>query len=414
MKFIIEFIKMKKNFLPVILLIVIILNCNQDSTSNTNNLDNELSILKNIRLGTFFNTLRGVTISWQNSSANDSICWGYSENFEMGTHPAKLQITNSKNFPDDVKLLYYTFPVLQPSSVVFYTIKSHQEWILENTFQTAVDTNSEHFSFIAGGDSHGADSDFMKQRWQKMSDLILNESFDFMLHLGDAIHNGDEWEQWQDWFYFGENLLKNKMIFYTWGNHDYDLLSINNFTLPANKKWYSFKQGKTLFICLLSEEDFAEQYSWLLDQLNSKNAEWIIVYFHRPFFTRGSHKDEMNHLRPSWWKALDDYGVDIVLSGHTHSYIRSKPLNLNISDTSAVCKYGSSNGQGRMSFVAGGLGGKNSEKCGEWFSAKAYSGLHFIKFEIDDNKLHFDVYDESHAIIDSLTLNSSGSQNRKF
>ena len=405
---------MKKFTLSLCLLILVFLNCNKKSPSNTDNLDDELSVPQNIRWGTQFNTLRGVTISWQNMTTNDSLRWGYKADYEMGTHPAKQQTVTSDNFPDDVKLFNFVFPVLKPSSVLYYAIKSQQTWLLENSFETGADTNSEYFSFVAGGDSHGADSDFMKQRWHKMSDLIVKDRFDFMLHLGDAVHDGDEWEQWQDWFHFGENLIKQSIIFYTWGNHDYDLLAINNFTLPENKKWYSFKQGNALFICLLSEEDFSTQYEWLLDQLSHCNAEWIFIYFHRPFFTRGSHKDEMNDLRSTWWKAFDDYGVDVVMSGHTHSYIRSKPLNLNISDTSAVAEYGSFANQGRLNFVAGGLGGENSKKCNEWFAAKAYSGLFYIRFEINGSSLHFDTFDESHVLIDSLTLNSSGTKYKKI
>ncbi len=101
-----------------------------------------------------------------------------------------------------------------------------------------------------------------------------------------------------------------------------------------------------------------------------------------------------------------DYGVDIVLSGHTHSYIRTKPLNLNISDTSAVNEYGSKAEQGRLAFVLGGLGGRNSRPSEDWFTAKAYSGLHYIKFKIIKKTLHFDTYTHLGNIVDSMTIYS--------
>ena len=115
----------------------------------------------------------------------------------------------------------------------------------------------------------------------------------------------------------------------------------------------------------------------------------------------------MNELRSTWWKAFDDYGVNIILSGHTHSYIRSKPLNLNISDVSAVEEYGSKPDQGRMSFVLAGLGGKNSRASEDWFAEKAYSGLHYVKFNINKNRLHFDTYSFEGVLIDSLTIKKS-------
>ena len=114
----------------------------------------------------------------------------------------------------------------------------------------------------------------------------------------------------------------------------------------------------------------------------------------------------MNNLRSTWWKAFDDFGVDVVLSGHTHSYIRTKPINLNVSDTSAVMEYGSKSGQGRMAFVVAGLGGRNSRPSQDWFAAKAYSGLHYVKFTVNHHKLHFETYSHIGKIIDSLTIYS--------
>jgi predicted phosphodiesterase len=355
----------------------------------------------NIHWGTKTNTLRGVTITWYSSQPDDSIRWGYSREYEYGKYAGKLSDDGNRY------IYHFTFPPLKPLSHIHYSIKLATEWGGDELFSTSVDTLSPNFSFIAGSDCHGGDDDHdSNSRWQLMSELISNEDCDFYILTGDVVDDDDDWSLWNQFYQHGIQLLEKKIIFYSWGNHEWGNIALHNSVLPENKKWYSFVQGNALFISLLSEEDFDIQYQWLLEKLRNTDKEWIVVFFHRPFFTRGSHKDEMNEYRSTWWKAFDDYGVDIVLGGHTHSYIRTKPLNLNISDTSAVNEYGSKAGQGRLGFVLGGLGGRNSRPSEDWFVAKAYSGLHYIKFNINKNALHFDTYTHLGNIVDSLTIYS--------
>ena len=394
---------MRKYFFYTLLLLFItvhLLSCKDES--GILSAKETISLPEGIRFGTFHNTLRGVTLTWSSNSACDSVKWGYTEDYEQGKFAGKPRIKDNR------KLYDYTFPNLKSSSQIHFTIKYKGKWSEEALFNTSADTSSENFSFIAGGDSHAGDSENTNQRWEKISNLISGENVDFIIHLGDVVDDNNDWSQWQTYFEYGKNLTTQKIIFYTQGNHEYGSISLFNQTLPGNKKWYSFKQGNALFICLLSEEDFDVQYNWLLEQLRNSDKEWIIVFFHRPFFTRGSHKSEMTAYRSTWWKAFDDYGVDIIMSGHTHSYIRTKPINLNLSDSSSVSEYGSKKNQGRLEFVAGGLGGDNSKECEKWFTAKAYSGMHYIKFQINGHTLHFDAYNETGTLIDSMTVYEGG------
>ncbi len=363
---------------------------------------------QNIHWGTSHNTLRGVTITWRSSQPDDSIQWGYSEAYESG------EFSGKRRDEYDVYLYDFTFPPLNPLSQIHYTIKSADFWSDDMIFNTAVDTSSENFTFIVGSDCHGGDDDHdSNSRWQLMSELVLNEESEFCIFTGDVVDDDNDWALWKQYYDLGDELVKNKIIFYTWGNHEYGPMALYNSVLPGNEKWYSFEQGNALFISLLSEEDFEMQHEWLLEKLGNTDKDWIIVYFHRPFFIPGSHSDEMDDYRPTWWKAFDDYGVDIVFGGHRHCYIRSVPLNLNVSETLAVEEYGSKPGQGRLELVAGGLGGKNSQESSDWYSANSYSGLHYIKVQISGAKLHFDTFSHLGEVIDSLTIDANGSAYHK-
>jgi hypothetical protein len=63
--------------------------------------------------------------------------------------------------------------------------------------------------------------------------------------------------------------------------------------------------------------------------------------------------------------------VDVIINGHTHAYMRAKPMNLEKSgqrghdlkfyngfpeETDKIKKYGNQKGQGRMQIVTGGYG----------------------------------------------------------
>jgi hypothetical protein len=128
------------------------------------------------------------------------------------------------------------------------------------------------------------------------------------------------------------------------------------YALPPNGtgglegRWYSFRVGAVLFVCL-SGDDVAyrarpgpagasactrgysrgAQTRWLESALAGARADpsvdWIVVQFHQcacSSATDGSRSDL--GLRQEWLPLFDTYEVDLVLSGHDHGYERSFPV----------------------------------------------------------------------------------------
>ena len=68
---------------------------------------------------------------------------------------------------------------------------------------------------------------------------------------------------------------------------------------------------------------------WLHSDLQQNQQKWTIVYFHQPPYTDGSHTTEafwevfMKAMRENIVPILEQYNVDLVLSGHSHVYERS-------------------------------------------------------------------------------------------
>jgi len=71
--------------------------------------------------------------------------------------------------------------------------------------------------------------------------------------------------------------------------------------------------------------------SWLQKDLDQHPAEWLIVFFHHPPYTKGTHDSDskfdsggrMIDVRENILPILETYGVDLVLAGHSHVYERS-------------------------------------------------------------------------------------------
>lgn len=177
-----------------------------------------------------------------------------------------------------------------------------------------------------------------------------NTPTDVWLMLGDNAYNsGTDSEHQRALFDIFPELLKNTPVWPTVGNHEgYSNEYYGVFDLPTQgesggipsgtEKYYSFDYGNIHFICLNSEEDPAGMMEWLETDLQSTRSDWIIAFFHQGPYTRGSHDSdfESEHFasREKYLPLLESYGVDLVLSGHSHQYERSVLLNGHYQDSS--------------------------------------------------------------------------------
>ena len=349
---------------------------------------------KHIHWGSTNDPLNGLVVTWQSEYTSNQIKWGYTSFYEQGTYDG-VRRNNYSGYLYD-----YAFPKVNASSTIHYSIYSNGIWTSDKTFQTSVSLSSTQFSFIAGGDSRTYMDD-----WQTAANRVATEAVDFNLFTGDHVYSGTSTANWDDWFDYGKKFLETKLIYHTGGNHEYGPIYLNQFVMPGNEKWYSFEFGNALIICLLSEEDLFTQHSWLVNELSTTTKTWKIVFFHIPFFTIGSHSGDMNLYRSTWWKAFDDYGVDVIINGHTHYYLRTKPINLNISTTSAVERYGSNPGEGRLQIVAGSYGAPVKPTGNAWFIEENLSTMNYTKFEINDSTLQMNAFNMSGTLIDKVTIN---------
>lgn len=103
--------------------------------------------------------------------------------------------------------------------------------------------------------------------------------------------------------------------------------------------YYSFQQGPAYFIVLDSGEDKlddhpeyaglvsfddyrVEQKAWLEKEIRKeefRNAKYKIVFSHIPLFHAGDKHGTL-HCRNIWGPLLNEGGIDLLISGHTHRH----------------------------------------------------------------------------------------------
>jgi hypothetical protein len=129
----------------------------------------------------------------------------------------------------------------------------------------------------------------------------------------------------------------------TWpavGNHDYHVSGaagyftyfgpaaspMDNNCRSNCRGYYSYNLGSWHVIVLNSLIDHSAgsaQEAWLRADLAANPRKCTLAYWHHPRFSSGTHGSQSD-VQP-FWQALYDYGADVVLSGHDHTYERFAP-----------------------------------------------------------------------------------------
>jgi len=147
-----------------------------------------------------------------------------------------------------------------------------------------------------------------------------------------------------------------------------------------------------------------EQYKFVVNDLekanNNSSNDWIVVMFHKPFYSSLSSHIQEYIMREKYQPIFDKYGVDIVLQGHNHLYDRTLPLQFNPTNISKPIVDESNNTnkffnpEGSIYSVIG-LGGRSSHIFLNQpsYVANQHSGFGFLSIEINGKELDAKYYD---------------------
>lgn len=177
---------------------------------------------------------------------------------------------------------------------------------------------------------------------------------DVWLMLGDNAYTSGKDEEYQGGLFRPyETMLRQSVLWPSLGNHDagsansptqsgiyYDVFTLptqaqSGGVMSGSEAYYSFDYANIHFIALDSaDSDWTENglmLRWLKADLEANRQDWLVVFCHHPPYTKGSHdsdKDKdsdarMRKMRENVVPLLEQYGVDLLLAGHSHAYERS-------------------------------------------------------------------------------------------
>jgi hypothetical protein len=126
------------------------------------------------------------------------------------------------------------------------------------------------------------------------------------------------------------------------GNHDHSTKNAQGYWDyfgsrggPYDNYYYSYDLGAWHVVVLNSDcwrvggcEVDDPQIQWLREDLQQNPSVCTLAYWHRPPFSSGRYGDPENtaRVRPLWDTVYEE-GVDLVLTGHEHSYERFAPMD---------------------------------------------------------------------------------------
>jgi len=259
-------------------------------------------------------TTSSVIVAWETDlPSHGEVAYGETEEYGLSVADPTMDTRHA-----------VTITGLAPYTVYHYRIASGGAPLSEDvTFRTAAGPDQATFAFVAFGDTRTQD-----RFHQAVVERILALAPDFVLHTGDLVAHGHSAHDWKTFFEIERELMARVPLFPALGNHEgsnpryFDL-----FYLPGNERWYTFDYGNARFLCLQVDgfADFgpqSEQYAWLEETLAANTQPWLFVYFHFSPYSSLSEEPEEIEVRETLTPLFEQYGVDIVFTGHHHNYQR--------------------------------------------------------------------------------------------
>ena len=212
-------------------------------------------------------------------------------------------------------------------------------WSGVGTFEMA--DGSDSFTFFHMSDSQSG----TQKQYETFADVArtayaMYPDAKFILHTGDVVDSGKNFEQWNWLFNAASDTLLDTVMMPATGNHEEDMpnATVENFLLDGYPNqdttsgvYYDFDYNNAHFM-VLNTNDLnadgtlgAKQLDWLKTSAASSDKTWKIVALHKAVYSNGSHydDDDVNALRTQLSALMPQLDIDVVLQGHDHVYLRT-------------------------------------------------------------------------------------------
>lgn len=324
-------------------------------------------------------TPTSMVVRWRTTFPRESV-------LRTGIAPGLL----TTSYVDPVPKTDHEIPVsgLSPGSTVYYAVGTTTETYagddLDHYFVTSpAGTPPDPIRLWVIGDSGACASNTQgcldaTAVMDEYLDFVGPDLADVWLLLGDnAYASGTDEEYTAGFFDVYPQVMRNTVVWPAPGNHEFgasDSPTQNGpyyeaFTMPTaaeaggvpsgSEAYYSFDYGN-IHVVVLDSHDTSRaappdaetnvcptvpaggaMYNWLCEDLAATDKDFVIATWHHPPYSKGSHNSDacngefaMCEMRKRFVPVLEHFGVDVQLTGHSHSYERSYLIDGNYGDSS--------------------------------------------------------------------------------
>ncbi|HZK39668.1 MAG TPA: metallophosphoesterase [Clostridia bacterium] len=252
------------------------------------------------------------------------------EKTELTADDALMKAERSNNFSafkdESCEMNGYSvcLPDVKPDAEYLYKVGSGDVWSEIKVLKT-IPAQGE-YSFAVLADTHNVCGEAMRAA------LKFDPELSFFAHMGDFVSAGGVYDDWLAYFDDAKGLFATYPTVPLSGNHDlsdgtganYRMIYNNpqNGVVGAPKGLYYYTElNNTLFISLGGGyEDDAAIMDWITQTIRKTSMKWIIILVHEGPYTCyiNSASEELK-----WGEFFGKAGVDLVLSGHDHTFHRA-------------------------------------------------------------------------------------------
>ena len=249
---------------------------------------------------------------------------------------------------------YVTVDGLEPGTEYWYRYGDGDK-VWSSPCYLRTDDGDAHFAFMMSGDPQSYTDSTDEAQIEKIFGQYRQVGYsynearriagaEFLVVCGDESDHGNYESCW-DWYYDeNQTFYRSSTLAPTMGNHDswgWDMWVSNHFVPdPATGErgsYCSFDYGNAHFIILngnISEANGKKaqldvEYDWLRQDLEAhKDATFKFIIEHQGMYSYPVHTNENDtvELRQILVPIIDEYGVDFMLQGHDHIWLRTSSM----------------------------------------------------------------------------------------
>jgi len=284
-----------------------------------------------------------MTITWRTDQEGEKSIAYFSADENLTIDDYKYQEAETFTFEETAAWIHSVeLTGLNPGETYWVVLETNEHESDKFSFRTAP-AESEDLVFVAGSDAQHLRTQMHVIR--KVLKKAAQEDPDFFIYTGDFVNAELSDLEWDLFFDVWDELMitdegrriplvpaigNHEVVAGYGGRKELAVFYFNRFKLPEPEKYHVLQFGPDLTIISLDSNHTStidgEQLSWLENTLEQhQDSECILVHYHDGAWWG---KDRMHaKMRAKWIPLFEEYGVDLVHNGHTHTYIKTVPVS---------------------------------------------------------------------------------------